>query len=62
MRGHIPSHLSHMETSMIIIMIPQVEYVLIFVGGIVGGDAHVLDVSLGKEFPILFALHASMGA
>ena len=48
MRENIPSYLSHMVASILLIMIPQAEDVLIFVGGIVGGKAHLLNVPLGE--------------
>ena len=51
MREHIPSYLSHMAALILLIMIPQAEYVLIFVGGIVGGKAHSLNVPLGEGVP-----------
>ena len=49
--------------SMILIMIPQAEDVLILVGGIVGGKAHLLNVPLGEGVPHFFCIacfHGSM--
>ena len=63
MREHIPSYLSHMAASILLVMIPQVEYVLIFVGGIVGGKAHLLNVPLGEGVPHSYCIacfHGSM--
>ena len=40
MRDHYPSPLLHMEASMISIMIPYAEDVLIFVGNMIGGETH----------------------
>ena len=47
MRRHIPSPLSYMVDSMILIMIPHAEDVLIL-GNMVGGETHLWNVSLGK--------------
>ena len=63
MREHIPSYLSQMAASMLLIIIPQAKYVLIFVGGIVGGKAHLLNVPLGEGVPHSFCIacfHGSM--
>ena len=51
MREHLPSYLAHMVASMLLLMIPQAEDVLIFVWGIVGGKAHLLNVPLGGGAP-----------
>ena len=48
MRDHCPSPLLYMAASMILLMIPHAEDVLIFMGGIFGGEAHLFDVSLGE--------------
>ena len=38
-----------MAASMTLILIPYVDDVLIFVGNMIGGKAHWLDVSMGNE-------------
>ena len=49
LRDHFPSPLLHMAASMILNMVPYVDVVLIFVGRMLGGETHWLDVSLGNE-------------
>ena len=61
-REHLPSHLPYMAASMILILIPYDGNVLIL-WNMVGGEAHLLDVSLGEEAPHSFFtifLHGSM--
>ena len=53
MRKHLPSPLSYMAASMILIMIPYVENVLTL-GNMVGGEAHWWDVSLVEGVPHSF--------
>ena len=48
MWDHFISPLLHMVASMTLIMIPYAEDVITFVGDMVGGETHMLDVSLGK--------------
>ena len=62
MREHLPSHLSYMAVSMILIMIPQAEDVLILVWGIVGGEAHLLNVPLGEGVPHSFYIACFNGS
>ena len=54
MRDHCPSPLLHMAASMTLIVIPYVDDVLIFVGNMIGGKAHWLDVSMGEEISHTF--------
>ena len=62
MRDHCPSPLLHMAASMTLIMIPYAEDVLIFVGSMVVGETHLLDVSLGKEISYTFCTTCSKGS
>ena len=51
-----------MAASMILLMIPHAEDVLIFVGNMVGGETHLLGVSLGEESPYIFCTTCSKGS
>ena len=62
MRDHCPSPLLYMEASMVLLMIPHAEDVLIFVGGMVRGETHLLGVSLGEGSPHFFYTTCSKGS
>ena len=62
MRDHDPSPLLHMAARMISIMIPYAEYVLIFIGDMIGGEAHRLNVSFGKEISHTFCTTCFKGS
>ena len=62
MRDHCPSPLLYMAAIMILLMIPHAEDVLIFLGGMVGGEAHLLDMSLGEESPYFFCTTCPKGS
>ena len=62
MRDHYPSPLFYMAASMISIMIPYVEDVLIFVGSMVGGEIHWLDVSFGEVISHTFCTTCFKGS
>ena len=61
MRGHCTSPLIHMEASMTLIMIPYAED-QIFVGNMIGGETHWLDVSLGEEISHTFCTTCFKGS
>ena len=62
LRDHCPSPLLHMATSMMLIMIPFVDVVIIFSGSMIGGETHWLDVSLGEEISHTFCITCSKGS
>ena len=62
LRDHCPSPLLHMVASMILIMIPYVSIVLIFIGIMIRGETHWLDVSFGEEDSHTFCSTCSKGS
>ena len=51
-----------MVASMILIVVPYVAVVLIFIGSMIGGVAHWLDVSLGGEISHIVCIACSNGS
>ena len=47
---------------MILIMVPYVAIVLIFIGSMIGGETHWLDVSFGEEDSHTFCITCSNGS
>ena len=62
MRDHCSSPLLHMVAIMTLFMIPYAEDVLIFVGNMIGGETHWLDVSFGEENPHTFCTTSFKGS
>ena len=51
-----------MAASMILIVVPYVFVVLTFIGSMIGGETHWLDVSFGEEDPHNFYITCSNGS
>ena len=62
LRDHCPSPLLHMETSMVLIMVPYVSFVLISIRSMIGGETHWVDVSFGEEDSHIFCITCSKGS
>ena len=51
-----------MVASMVLIMVPYVAVVLVFIGSMIGGMTHWLDVSLGGEISHIVCIACSNGS